>query len=334
MTNTFQLSAAVHCRPLSAWPRLSVELLGTQTRFVQGARWRHRVIESGDADGEPLILIHGVGGHAESFARNMHGLARQGFHVYSIDALYHGFSDKQPYDDDKRYVHQVEAVVDLIDALGHDTVHIEGESMGATIAFHFGLSHPERTRKVVLNTGFGHVKLNKSDFKPVKGDMGELARLSREVVVDPNAAAMRKRLEWVVAEPESMTDEMVEIRLALYSDPPLINDSMRKVFRLDKDWSWDLPYSEEDLVDYRPETLVLWTEHNPGDGPDYGEYIASILPNGKFYCIDGAGGHWPQWERLRSTTPCSPSSCWDGPTSFRLLTPDTTHGLPAGRLSS
>lgn len=295
MTNTFQLSAPVTCRPLSDWPRLSVELLGTQTRFVQGERWRHRVIESGQADGEPLVLIHGVGGHAESFARNMNGLARQGFHVYSIDALYHGFTDKDPYDDDTRYLLQVDAVVDLIDALGHETVHIEGESMGATIAFHFALSHPERTRKVVLNTGFGHVKLKKTDFKPVKGDMGELARLSREVVVDPNPVAMRRRLEWVVAEGASMTDEMVDIRLALYRNPE-INASMRRVFRLDKDWSWDLPYAEEDLANYMPETLVLWTEHNPGDGPDYGEYIAEIIPGGQFYCIDGAG-HWPQWER-------------------------------------
>ncbi|OBJ42239.1 hypothetical protein A5630_21265 [Mycolicibacterium mucogenicum] len=270
-------------------------MLGTQTRFIQGVRWRHRVIEAGDATGEPLILIHGVGGHAETYSRNMHNLARQGFHVFAVDALYHGFTDKDPYDDAKRYLYQVDAVIDLIDALGFDTVHIEGESMGATIAFHFGFAHPDRARKVILNTGFGHVKLQKTDFKPVKGDMKELAYLSREVVVNPTVDAMRKRLEWVVAEPMSMTDEMVDIRLAMYRDP-VINASMRKVFRIDKEWSWELPHSESDLAEYKPETLVLWTEHNPGDGPDYGEYIANILPRGKFYCIAGAG-HWPQWEK-------------------------------------
>lgn len=90
---------------------------------------------------------------------------------------------------------------------------------------------------------------------------------------------MRKRLEWVVAHPESMTDDMVAIRLALYQNPE-VNASMRKVFRIDKDWKWELPYTEEDLQSYKPATLVLWTENNPGDGPDYGEYIASILPAG------------------------------------------------------
>lgn len=295
MSINFELSKPVTCKPLTEWQRVNVELLGTQTRFVQGAQWRHRVIEAGDDSGEPLILIHGVGGHAETFSRNMHNLVRQGFHVFAIDALYHGYTDKQPYDDDKRYLYQVDAVVDLIDALGFHSVHIEGESMGATIAFHFGFAHPDRARKVILNTGFGHVKLQKTDFEPVKGDLGELASLSREVVVDPNRDAMRKRLEWVVAKPESMTDEMVDIRLAIYRDPE-INASMRRVFRLDKDWTWELPYTEADLADYKPETLVLWTEHNPGDGPDYGEYIAGIIPGGKFYCIADAG-HWPQWEK-------------------------------------
>ncbi|NUR25958.1 MAG: alpha/beta hydrolase [Catenulispora sp.] len=295
MTIEFKLSKPVHCKPADQWRSVSVELLGTQTRFVQGVRWRHRLIEAGGDGGEPLVLIHGVGGHGETYARNLHNLVRQGFHVYAIDALYHGFTDKEPYDDDQRYVYQVEALVDLLDALGHETAHVEGESMGATIAFHFGLSHPERARKIVLNTGFGHVKLKKTDFKPVQGDMQELARLSREVVVDPNYEAMRKRLEWVVAHPESMTDDMIAIRLAMYQDPE-INASMRKVFRLDKDWKWELPYSEEDLQAYRPPTLVLWTENNPGDGPDYGEYIARILPEGKFYCVADAG-HWPQWEK-------------------------------------
>lgn len=295
MTDLFQLSQPVRCKPVDQWRSVGVELLGTQTRFVQGKRWRHRVIEAGDGSGEPLILLHGVGGHAETYARNLHNLARQGFHAYSVDALYHGFTDKEPYDDDERYVYQVEALVDLLDALGHETAHVEGESMGATIAFHFGLSHPERARKIVLNTGFGHVKLNKTDFTPVKGDLGELARLSAEVVKQPNYEAMRKRLEWVVSRPESMTDDMVAIRLAMYENPE-INESMRKVFRLDKDWKWELPYTEDDVQSYRPPTLVLWTENNPGDGPDYGEYISTVLPGAKFYCVADAG-HWPQWEK-------------------------------------
>jgi len=43
-------------------------------------------------------------------------------------------------------------------------------------------------------------------------------------------------------------------------------------------------------------TLVFWTEKNPGTGPDVGRKIASLIPNGEFYCMDDAA-HWPQWEQ-------------------------------------
>jgi pimeloyl-ACP methyl ester carboxylesterase len=290
----FETAAPVECRPQDQWGSIAVELLGTQTYFVQGRRWRHRVIEAGTS-GEPLILIHGVGGHAETFARNLRNLADLGFHVYAIDALYHGLTDKEPYDDEQRYSLQVEALVDLMDALGLDSAHIEGESMGASIAFHLGLSHPERCRRIVLNTGFGNVALTKTDFAATSVNMGELKALSEKCLLDPSFETMRQRLEWVVADPASMTDEMVQFRMALYALPD-VNASMRNVLRIGKQWSWPTPYSEQDCAQFKPETLVFWTEHNPGEGPDFGEYVASLLPNAWFYCMQGAA-HWPQWEK-------------------------------------
>src|SRR4051812_31623413 len=113
VVEVLELSKQVSCKPRDEWQSIAVELLGTQTRMVQGERWRHRVIECGDG-GEPLILIHGIGGHAETFARNLHNLAEHGFHVYAIDALYHGLTDKEPYDDDKRTDYQVDALADLV----------------------------------------------------------------------------------------------------------------------------------------------------------------------------------------------------------------------------
>jgi len=43
------------------------------------------------------------------------------------------------------------------------------------------------------------------------------------------------------------------------------------------------------------DALVLWAEHNPGHGPDFGEYCADLI-GAKFYNVMGAG-HWPQWEK-------------------------------------
>ncbi len=100
MTKVLKLKNMPKAKPLDEWKSVSVELLGTQTRIVQGERWHHRVIEAGDKSGEPLILIHGIGGHAETYARSLHNLASNGFHVYAIDALFHGFTSKEGWDEE------------------------------------------------------------------------------------------------------------------------------------------------------------------------------------------------------------------------------------------
>ena len=58
MAERLKLSKEVNAKPLSEWGSVAVELLGTQTRIVQGKNTFHRVIEVGS--GDPLILIHGT----------------------------------------------------------------------------------------------------------------------------------------------------------------------------------------------------------------------------------------------------------------------------------
>ena len=42
-----------------------------------------------------IIMLHGAGGHAEAFARNVVPLSKD-FHVYAIDTVGHGFTDYHP----------------------------------------------------------------------------------------------------------------------------------------------------------------------------------------------------------------------------------------------
>lgn len=294
-----ELSSHVEAKPLSDWKSVGVELLGCQTRIIQGERWRHRVIECGE--GDPLILIHGVGGHAEAYARNMHALGKH-FHVYAIDALYHGYSDEGPWDPERRHDYQVDALADLLDAEGHERAHMEGESMGAMLVFEFGLRYPERCGKLIFNTGYGwRVRLQETfDAPAAESSHDDLAALSLKAIIDPDFDTTRRRLEWLMADPDRMTDDMVDIRLRLYSTPE-VSAKMRRWFKVDRPtgedaWDLNILWEEEDLADYKPDSLVFWTEHNPGEPPALGEYFASLIPGCKFYnMLDAA--HWPQWEK-------------------------------------
>jgi pimeloyl-ACP methyl ester carboxylesterase len=270
-----------------------VDLMGAEVRYV-GRRQRTRVIESGA--GPVLVLLHGVGGHAEAWARNVVRLGRH-FRVLAIDLLWHGYSAKPPYPDGDDIPAYAEQVVDLLDDLGVERAHVEGESLGGWIGLWLALHHPDRLDRLVLNTTAGiRFAPGVVPERPKEG-RELLAKRSLEAISAPTAETIRRRLEWLMADPARVTDELVDVRLKLYSDPS-VQASLRSVFE-NAFGGVGAPRKtvpEERLGEVRAPTLVLWTEKNPGTGPEVGRYIAERIPGASFACIDGAA-HWPQWER-------------------------------------
>ncbi len=275
---------------LPSSPSLWVGLLGATVRVVPGARYRTRVIEAGS--GDPLILIHGVGGSAEIFARNIMSLARD-FHVYAIDALYHGYSSLEPYDAEHRVERQAEAVVDFMDALGLAWAHIEGESMGAGIAFYVGLHHPERCGKLVLNSGSYYVNFKREFPDSPEGNL--LMQVCRDSVTNFSRETVRKRMEYLVASPDHLTEELIDVQYRMYAVPE-IRRSMARVYGIDAPRPRLMHYEEEVAATLAPPVLVLWTDRNRGAGPEVGEYLASVIPGAQYRLIANAA-HWPQWEQ-------------------------------------
>jgi pimeloyl-ACP methyl ester carboxylesterase len=270
-----------------------VDLMGSETKFYQGKKYRTRVIEAGT--GEALILIHGVGGHAEAYSRNIMRLA-QDFRVLAIDLLYHGYSSKEPLDGDT-IDHYAEQVVELLDVIGAEKAYVEGESLGGWIAAWMALHYPERLHKVILNTTAG-IQFDEDKVKvDEKGGINLLAERSIAAVNNPNSETIRKRLEWLMASPDRVTDEMVDIRLKIYSNPET-QKSLTHVFENSFGGGTTPKYyiSEQEAGTIKVPTLVLWSDKNPGTGPDAGERLAALIPGAAYYCINNAA-HWPQWEQ-------------------------------------
>ena len=61
------------------------DALGAEVKYHDAGGWRTRVIEAGQ--GEPVIMMHGLSGHAESFIRNVVPLAQAGFRAIAMDAI-------------------------------------------------------------------------------------------------------------------------------------------------------------------------------------------------------------------------------------------------------
>ena len=267
-----------------------VDLMGSEVRY-RGNAYRTRTIEAGND--EVLILIHGIGGHAEAYSRNVMRLAQR-FHVVAMDLLWHGYSDKRNYTP-KMVPEYAKQVVDLIDSLGVERTHIEGESLGGWVAMWTALNYPDRVNKLVLNTAAGvQWQPGTVDTHPETG-VNLLRERSLQAIHDPTLETVRKRLEWLMASPDRVTDELVDIRHKIYNDPEA-NASLTQVFENSFGGGAGDQIPEAEVKKIKAPTLVLWTEKNPGAGPDAGQRLARAIPGAQFHCIMDAA-HWPQWEK-------------------------------------
>ena len=79
--------------------------------------------------GVPLVLVHGLGDRAESWAPLMERLKKAGFHVYAPDLLGYGRSPK-PTSSDYSISTQEQFVADFIQSLGLQKTDVGGWSMG------------------------------------------------------------------------------------------------------------------------------------------------------------------------------------------------------------
>jgi pimeloyl-ACP methyl ester carboxylesterase len=266
---------------------IHVDLLGTETRYYQTPGFRTRVIEAGK--GVPLILMHGGGGHAETYSRNLKRLA-QVCRPMAIDFCWHGLSSKPPYRQGNWCRQFTEQVLELMDAIGADKAHLEGESLGGWICMDMAINFPDRVDKVILNTAWG-MEMPGADT----ADLDSLRETSINALNNPTPELIRKRLDWLMPL-GGVTDELVTLRLALWSEPETRKALTEYYERLFSPQTDALLFKDTELAKIKAPTLLLWTEKNPFAGPDVAERLRRVIPDSRVHVMMGAA-HWPQWEK-------------------------------------
>jgi 2-hydroxy-6-oxonona-2,4-dienedioate hydrolase len=254
-------------------------------RWVDVGGVATRVLETGEAGAPVLILLHGVGGHAEAYTRNL-GAHAPHFHTYAIDMLAHGFTGGpvQPTYEIDDYVEHLRA---FMDAIGAKTACISGESLGGWVAMAFALKYPERLDKLVLNTAGG--------FTAIPEVMARLKTITQAAVRNPSWDTVRARLEFLMADPKSVTDDLIATRLAIYAQPHFIEAMDRILCLQEMDIRRRNMITIEQLGQIKTSTFVIWTTHDPTAPASVGEEIASHIPGAGFVVMQDCG-HWPQFE--------------------------------------
>lgn len=262
------------------------ELRGTpiEQGWIDAGGIRTRYLSSGDPSKPLLLLLHGIGGHAEAYVRNFKSHGEQ-FWTVAIDMIGHGWTDKPPiqyqiYDYGRH-------VLDVLKALGRETAMISGESLGGWVATWLAVEHPQVVTRLVLNTAGGwtaHPEV-----------MARLKKLSNEAASDPSWDRIKERLAWLMFDKSNVSDDLIETRRAIYAQPGF-DRSMKQIMCLQEmEIRRANMISEAQYRSIAVPTLVLWTSHDPTATPEEGRQIASMIPGSQYVVINKCG-HWPQYE--------------------------------------
>ncbi|MCK7659919.1 alpha/beta hydrolase [Corynebacterium sp. CCM 8835] len=252
--------------------------------YIEAGGYRTRYLHAGTPDKPTLFMLHGITGHAEAYARNLAAHAEH-FNVYAIDFIGHGYSTKPEHPLEIR--HYIGQVLAIMDELGVEKAHFSGESLGGWTTARLAQQHPERVERIVLNTMGGTMANPKV--------MERLLTLSTEAAEDPSWERVKARLEWLMADPTMVTDDLIRTRQRIFEQDDwkmacemnmaLQNPEIRRRNML----------SDDDLRQIQAPALVLWTTKDPSGPVDEGRRISELIPNGQLAVMENCG-HWPQYE--------------------------------------
>jgi len=125
---------------------------GLKSSFVKVNNVEIHYVELGK--GYPVILVHGWMGWG-TYWRNIIPALSKRYHVYAIDLIGHGLSEK-PLEDNKYTTDaQARMIKDLMKKLSIDKAIILGHSMGGEISAKIAIMYPDMVKKLILMGALG-----------------------------------------------------------------------------------------------------------------------------------------------------------------------------------
>jgi 2-hydroxy-6-oxonona-2,4-dienedioate hydrolase len=266
----------------SIWSELR-EVEFTQ-RFLTVDGVRTRVLDAGASDAPPVVLLHGTGGHWETFAPNLAALSEH-HRCVAIDMIGNGFTAKPDYDYEIPIY--VAHVLGVLDALGVARASFIGMSLGAWVAARIAVDHPERLDRLILMSPAGLVA--------TASNMARIRAERTRAVEDPSWESIHAVFEHLIAEEKNRIPDIIALRQAIYRLPET-RDTIDHLLVLQDPEARDRNLiSEKEWESIAAPTLVV------ASGKDHGEYqstarqVAALIPDAEILEMSEVR-HWPHFE--------------------------------------
>jgi 3-oxoadipate enol-lactonase len=226
----------------------------------------------GRRDGDPLLLIQGLGTYSRGWTFQRLSLARR-YRCLAIDNRGVGGSDRPP--GPYSLFQMADDAVAVLDAEGVDRAHVMGASMGGIISQIIGVTYPERVRSLLLTcTACRHHEWRRellagwADAVQERG-MGALGENALEWLIGPR---LRRRFGmWL----------NLLARIVLQQPPEPFVAQVHAIL----DMSDELRF---ELCDIRVPTLVLTGSQDALTPVGDAEELAEIIPGARLEILPGA----------------------------------------------
>lgn len=255
-----------------------VDAGGVLTRSLRTGR------PTGRDDRENVVFLHGTSGHLEAFTRNLVAHSER-YRCHAIDMLGHGYTGKPPYQ--YEIPQYVEHLLAYLDACAIERAHLVGESLGGWVAGWLASEQPERVQSLQL-VAAGGTKANPAVMQRIRES-------TTEAVTKDDVELTRRRLELLMHDPVNVTDELVQVRHAIYQQPSFRENLPNLLCLQDMEVRTRNLMTPERLGTITAPTLVVWGRQNPfGEVPE-AHMMAEAVPGATLELFDDCG-HWPQHE--------------------------------------
>lgn len=240
---------------------------------------RLQYAETGRADGEPIIMLHGYTDSWFSYSRVLPLLAPK-YRGISITQRGHGDSDRPATYTPDDFAADVDA---FMDALGIERATIVGHSMGSFVAQTVAIRYPHRVRKLVL-IGSATVAGNEG----VLGLRDFVQTLTDPVPYDFAYDFQASTVHHPVPDAflRTAVDESLKLPAQVWKD---VLDGLIATDNADR------------LDEIQAPTLVLWGDHDGIFPREEQDALVAAIPNATL-SVYPETGHALHWERPREFT--------------------------------
>jgi pimeloyl-ACP methyl ester carboxylesterase len=185
------------------------------------------------------------------------------------------------------------AVGTFVEAQGLDSVDIIGNSMGGGVGINYAIRKPANVRHLVTIGGIGTNILTPGPSEGI--------RLLQEFTENPSRQRLVDWLHSMVYDPAVVTDELIEERWALATDPPTLESARRMYGRAAFDKMMtamrtsDAPMPWAMMHKVAAPTLLTWGRDDRVSPLDMALIPMRTIPNAELHVFPNCG-HWAMIE--------------------------------------